>query len=93
MRNAAATVTISDQLEIKISPIDPGLPGVVVRLNRVSAQHICSALLEYSGAATKSYGRGRETTVAAYDTTDRAPAAPRSSPIVRVGPARRTVKV
>ena len=66
-----------------------GKPAVSVDLNRIQAQQIAEALLEYSGAKQKSIGRSWRTIVSAFG--DDVPQRP--EPIVRLSGSRKKSRV
>lgn len=80
---AMAAVTVSNRLELEIQSYGPGGKSCSVRLNRIMAQHLADALLEYAGAVQKSADRGRITMVGAEDLTAHK-AAPGQSRVVRL---------
>jgi hypothetical protein len=55
-------LSVNSKLEIKISIPNSG-KSFTVRLSRVFAQHLASALREYSGAEAKSFSRADRTSL------------------------------
>jgi hypothetical protein len=81
-----ATIHLDDELVMEVTSGDMK-SAVVMSLNRISAQQLGDALLEYAGAVSKSVRRGRTTMIGGHDLTVRA--GPERRPIVRVGMRRR----
>lgn len=93
MSNQHAAVEVNDRLELKLTAIGASpMRQLTVGLTRIMARHLAEALLEYSGARAKGFGRDRRTIVPGQDLTPR-PALPQNRGPVRITPRKKHVVV
>lgn len=64
-------IDLNENLEIEVHPCDSVTPVIKVKLNRINAQNLAHALLQYAGAEQRAFSLGSSCMFGAFDITHR----------------------